>query len=236
MQLLGNRTRQAAGAKIENQPTSSKPGSPASASVGVSGKPDTRRLPVTASTLTLPCFEKLTRMRSCRPCSRYSRRTRLRFTSQPSRRNITLMRSKPNRGRTLAKSNPMRRIASAASGELSATCRADVADHFEVARHEVEHLGDIFAQLAQRRYAVRASAGLRPMNERFARQVSGQAACGATQRNDAWLGRHLARIVGWGFVSTATSAVCSACRSSSANCSCPSIRPRAQRSGRIASA
>ena len=66
------------------------------------------------------CLRRRTRIRSCRPSRRYNRRTRLRFTTQPSRRRSTQIRSTPNRGRACASSRirvPQRRliVASAAA-------------------------------------------------------------------------------------------------------------------------
>jgi hypothetical protein len=50
------------------------------------------------------CLRRRTRMRNCKPSSRYSRRTRFLFTIQPSRRSSTQMRVKPKRGRAWASS------------------------------------------------------------------------------------------------------------------------------------
>ena len=50
------------------------------------------------------CFRRRTRIRSCSPSSRYSRRTRFLFTGQPSRRSSTQIRVKPKRGRAWASS------------------------------------------------------------------------------------------------------------------------------------
>lgn len=57
------------------------------------------------------CLRRRTRIRTNRPSSRYSRRTRLWFTTQPSRRSRTQMRRYPNRGRACAISRSRMRSA-----------------------------------------------------------------------------------------------------------------------------
>jgi hypothetical protein len=59
-----------------------------------------------------------------------------------------------------------------AAGELG----SHMAQHLEVARHEVEHLGDILPQLAHGGTAVGAGAARRRVHDRFAWQVGREAA------------------------------------------------------------
>jgi hypothetical protein len=70
--------------------------------VGVSGQGPNG---APAATFEIPSVRRRrTRMRSCRPSSRYRRRTRFFFTGHPSRRSSAQIRVNPNRGRACAKS------------------------------------------------------------------------------------------------------------------------------------
>src|SRR5204863_64868 len=64
-----------------------------------------------------------------------------------------------------------------ATGEL----RAYMPQHLEVARYVIEHLGDVFAELAHLRTALRTAAARRRVHDRFARQVGGQRTWHAAQ-------------------------------------------------------
>src|SRR5213078_2299019 len=64
-----------------------------------------------------------------------------------------------------------------ATGEL----RAYMPQHLEVARYVIEHLGDVFAELAHLRTALRTAAARLRVHDRFARQVGGQRTWHAAQ-------------------------------------------------------
>src|SRR5437899_10131950 len=103
------------------------------------------------------------------------------------------------------------------TGEL----RTHVPQHLEIARHEIEHLGDVFAELAHLHTALRTVAARRRVYDRFARQVRGQRTWHAAQPRHPLLQRWRLRRFSTGKTAASeTSPAAAAGRSPSSNCNC----------------
>ncbi len=84
------------------------------------------------------------------------------------------MRQQPRSGQATIDRAARRRLLHDAVAAAAAQLRPHLADHLEVRRHVLEHLGDVFAELPQRAAAIGAGFLLRRDGSDFARQVLGQ--------------------------------------------------------------